>query len=113
MQFLLNVGISACLISFVVWLSKTNPLLSGFIVSLPLTTLITLAISNSQSQDSQNTLLLAKSIFVGVPSTLLFFVPFLLANRLKLSFWTSYATGLALLACSFGIHRFITSEWLK
>ena len=113
MQVLLNVFLSATLISTVLWIAKTNPVLGGFILSLPLSTLIALAFSQLQTGDAGNTSLLAKSIFIGVPSTLLFFVPFLFAERMKLGFWTAYASGFALLIVSYFVHRFVMQAWLK
>jgi hypothetical protein len=112
-EIALNVVLTSSILSFVLWLSKTNPVLGGFIVSLPLSTLIVLAFSKIQNQDAGNTVLLAKSIFVAIPSTLLFFVPFLLADRLKLSFWVSYALGFILLIISFFIHKAIMANWIK
>jgi hypothetical protein len=109
----LNVALTSVILSLVLWLSKTNPVLGGFIVSLPLSTLIVLAFSKIQNQDAGNTVLLAKSIFVAIPSTMLFFVPFLLADRFKLSFWTSYFLGFGLLVVSFGIHKAIMTNWVR
>lgn len=111
-EIAINVVLTSAILSFVLWLSKTNPVLGGFIVSLPLATLIVLAFSKIQHGDTNNTFALAKSIFIGVPSTLLFFIPFLLADRLKLTFWSSYAIGLSLLAVSFCLHKWIMSNWV-
>lgn len=108
-----NVILTSTLLSIVLWISKTNPILGGFIVSLPLSTLIVLAFSKIQNQDPGNTYLLAKSIFVAVPASLLFFVPFLLADRFKIGFWTSYSIGFALLAISFFIHRWLMVRWMS
>lgn len=108
-QIILNVILTSVSLSFVLWLSKTNPTLGGFILSMPLSTLITLAFSKMQNANTANTMILAKSIFIGIPSTLTFFVPFLLADRLKLDFWICYATGFLLLSVSFFIHRYVVS----
>lgn len=112
-EIALNVALTSVLLSLVLWISKTNPILGGFIMSMPLSTLITLAFSKLQNQNPGNTMLLAKSIFIGIPATLTFFIPFLLAERFKLSFWTAYTTGFALLSVSFFIHRFIVANWLR
>jgi hypothetical protein len=110
-QLILNIFLSASVISLALFVARTNPVLGGFIVSLPLSTLITLGFSKAQNQDLGNTFMLAKSIFVAVPATLLFFVPFLFAEKLKLSFWSSYFTGVVLLALSFFIHRWAMKVW--
>jgi hypothetical protein len=106
-MIVVNVLISAALISFCAWLARTRPDLAGFIVSLPLTTLLVLALNQTQYNDPVKGTLFAKSIFIGVPMSLLFFVPFLLAERLRLSFWTCYLTGLILLIAAFFIHKYI------
>jgi hypothetical protein len=111
-QIALNILLSASIISTALFVAKTNPILGGFIVSLPLSTLIVLAFSKWQNQDAGNTAALAKSIFVAVPFTLLFFVPFLLADKCKLSFWASYGLGILLLAVSFVLHRYVMQNWL-
>lgn len=111
LQIVFNIFLSATMISFALWVAKTNPILGGFIISLPLSTLIALALSKIQNSDPGNTFLLAKSIFIAVPVSLLFFVPFLFAERFRLSFWASYGTGLVLLVLSFGIHRWLMARW--
>ena len=111
LQIFLNILLSASVISVVLLLSKTNPVLGGFIISLPISTLITLGFSKAQNQDLANTFTLAKSIFVSVPLTLLFFVPFLFAEKWKLSFWNSYFAGIVLLAISYLIHRWVMRVW--
>lgn len=112
-EIALNVALTSTVLSLVLWLSKTNPVLGGFIVSLPLSTLIVLAFSKIQNGDPGNTFVLAKSIFVAVPPTLLFFVPFLLADKFKLTFWSSYFLGFGLLGVSYGIHKWVMSHWVS
>ena len=107
MGLLLNLGLSASLISIALWVAKQNPRLGGFIVSLPLSTLIVLALNRFQNPDSSSGVSLAKSIFVAIPASLTFFIPFLLSEKLKLSFWTCYGCGVALLGASYFIHRFV------
>jgi hypothetical protein len=82
-MFVLNVVISAGVISLCAWLAGKRPDLAGFIVSLPLSTLLVLALNQIQYGDSAKGTLLAKSILVAIPSTLVFFIPFLLAERSK------------------------------
>ena len=100
-----NVVLSSALISAAVWLSRTSPQLGGFVISLPLSTLIALVLARVQGDRPEQAFDLAKSIFVALPATLVFFVPFLVAGRLKLGFWTCYITGIALLGVAFFAHR--------
>lgn len=97
--------VAAVLISFVSWYSNRKTALAGFITALPLTTLLALAFSHLQWNDQVQSVNYAKSIFVAVPISLLFFVPFLLAQKLNLNFWTCYFLGIALLAGGYFIHK--------
>ncbi|MGZ6480235.1 MAG: hypothetical protein ACXWQE_13080 [Bdellovibrionales bacterium] len=105
----MNILISSVIISFCAWLSEKRPDLAGFIISLPLSTLLVLALGQLQNGDPERGTLLAKSIFIAIPSTLVFFIPFLLVDKLKLSFWTAYVSGIVLLIAAFFIHRFFYS----
>lgn len=109
---LLNLALTSSLLTLVLWIAKTNPILGGFIISLPLSTMIVLAFSKLQNQDVGNTFILAKSIMVGIPGTMLFFVPFLLADKLKLNFWMCYGLGFLLLGVSYMIHKWVVSQYL-
>lgn len=102
-----KVFVAAILISFVSWLSGKKIALAGFLTAIPLTTLIALAFSQLEWKDSAQSVEYAKSVFVAVPVSLLFFVPFLMADKLNLSFWGGYALGLVLLVLGFFIHNLI------
>jgi len=104
---ILNIIISACVIAFAAWLSGRLPGIAGFIVALPLATMLLLPMSQLQHGESENTILLAKSIFAAVPITLVFFVPFLLSGRLGLSFWQAYGLGCLALILGYSVHRAI------
>jgi len=107
MSFVINLAVSALVISFAAWLSRRLPTLAGFIVALPVATLLVLPLSHFQSQDSQNTILLARSIFVAIPVTLAFFLPFLFTERLGLGFWQAYGLGCLALPVAFVVHRLL------
>ena len=99
--------LSALIISFVSWLSGFKTELAGFITALPITTLLALFFSQAQYNDSAQSVAYAKSVFVAIPVTLLFFVPFLLAEKLNLNFWVCYILGIILLGIGYFIHSFI------
>jgi hypothetical protein len=109
----INVAVSALVIAFCAWLSERRPDLAGFIVSLPLSTLLVLALGQLQHGDAQRGAELAKSILLAFPATAVFFLPFLLADRLRLSFWAAYGGGLVLLVGAFFVHRFVYQVLLK
>ena len=104
-MFIGKIFVAAILISFVSWLSDKKTGLAGFLTALPLTTLIALAFSQMEWKDSAQSVQYAKSIFVAIPVSLLFFVPFLVAQKFNLSFWGCYGTGIALLGIGYFVHQ--------
>jgi hypothetical protein len=108
LTFAINVLVSAVVISFASWLSGRLPSTAGFIVALPLATMLVLPLSFREHGDGGAAILLAKSIFVAIPISLTFFVPFLLSRQLSLSFWEAYALGCLALPFGFLVHRAVT-----
>jgi len=100
-----KVFIAAVVISFSSWLSGKRPELAGYIVALPITTLIVLVFSQAEWGNSENTIRFAKSILFGIPFSLLFFVPFLLADKLSIGFWGCYGLGVLLLVVGYFAHK--------
>lgn len=96
--------IAAVLISFVSWLSGKKTGLAGFLTALPLTTLLALAFSHMEWGNSDQSVEYAKSVFIAIPVSLLFFIPFLFAQKLNLGFWACYSSGVALLGVGYFIH---------
>jgi hypothetical protein len=111
MSFVINLIVSAAVISFAAWLSGRFPAAAGFIVAMPLATMIVLPLSQLQHGQSQNTFILAKSILIAVPISLGFFIPFLVSQRFGLSFWQAYGLGCCLLPVGYFIHRVVTRLW--
>lgn len=109
MIFTLNVIISAAVIAFTSWLSGRRPELAGFIIAMPVATLIALVLSWFEHRDAQTTITFARSILLAVPVSYLFFVPFFLSDRLNLGFWECYLAGITLLGVGYFIHRAITA----
>lgn len=105
--FIIKTFIAAALISFCSWLAAKKPDLAGFIIALPVTSMIALVFSYLQHQDNQVTTEFAKSILIGIPVSLLFFVPFLFSEKWQLNFYANFALGLGLLACGYFIHSHI------
>ena len=87
MSFAINVVVSACMISLASWLSRRYPTTAGFMVALPLASMLVLPLSYFEHQSTENSFLLAKSIFVAIPVRLPFVVPFLLSSQYPLSYW--------------------------
>jgi hypothetical protein len=77
-------------------------------VALPLATLLVLPLSYREHADPAASILLAKSIFIAIPISLTFFLPFLLSERFGLTFWQAYGLGCAALPIGFFLHRAVT-----
>ncbi len=105
----LNTLISAIVIASVAWMSRRYPNTAGFIIALPLATLLVLPLAYLQHRDTQSVFELARSILVALPITLLFFVPFLMKDRF--TFWGAYALGCALLPLGYWLHRWVLRAW--
>jgi hypothetical protein len=105
MLIILNTLVSALVIGVAAWLSRRYPSGAGFLVALPLATMLVLPMAYLQHRDPATVFQLARGILVALPITLLFFVPFLFRDRL--SFWGAYALGCALLPIGYFAHRAI------
>ncbi len=113
MTFAIHVVVSALVISFASWLSGRFPTTAGFLVALPLATMLVLPLSYHEHGNAETSVSLARSIFVAIPISLTFFVPFLLSERLQLGFWQAYALGCGVLPLGFVIHRAVTRAWFS
>ena len=109
MIFLAKVLLAALVIAFASWLSGKKPELSGFIIALPIASIIAIAFSYLEHKNTENTVIFAKSILVGVPVSYLFFLPFFLAKNLSMNFWLVYGLGILLLIMGYFVHKYITS----
>jgi hypothetical protein len=107
MAFVLNVVLSAVVIAVAAWLSGRFPRAAGFLVSLPLATMLVLPMAYLQHQDTEKTIAFAKSILIAVPIIMLFLLPFIVAFRHGWSFWASYTVACAWLLPAFFLHRFL------
>lgn len=106
---ILKVLVAASVISFTSWLSAKKPELAGFIIALPIASILVLAFSYLEHHNAQTSITFAKSIMIGVPVSWLFFLPFFFAEKFNYGFWVSYAVGIILLFIGFLLHRYIIS----
>jgi len=100
-----KVIIAGGIISFTSWLSGKRPALAGFLLALPISSMIALLLSYTEYKDAEKSVEFAKSIFFAVPLSLVFFIPFLFANRLRWPFPWIYISGAVLLIFAYGLHR--------
>lgn len=100
--------IAGGIIAFTSWLSGKKPELAGFIIALPLASMLALLFSYTEFQDADKSAAFARSILVAVPLSLMFFLPFFFAEKFHLPFWAMYGIGTALVIAGYFIHR----QWL-
>ena len=103
--FILKLLTSATLISFVSTLASKRPILAGYLTALPLTSMLALSFMYLETKDNVGATLYAKSIFVAVPLSLLFFVPFLLQAKTALPFLANFVLGIGLLWLGYFLHQ--------
>ena len=108
--FLLKTLIAALIIAFCSWLANKRPDIAGFIIAMPILSLLALAFTYTEFKNPQTSIAFAKSIFIGVPVSLLFFIPFLFAEKLQLTFWQTYLFGLVLLVAGYFLHKAIWTQ---
>ena len=109
MIFLAKILLAALVIAFASWLSGKKPELSGFIIALPIASIIAIAFSYLEHKNTENTVIFAKSILVGIPVSYLFFLPFFFAKNFNMNFWLIYGLGIILMLIGYFVHKYITS----
>jgi hypothetical protein len=107
MAAVLNVVLSALVIGVAAWLSGRFPRATGFLVALPLATMLVLPMAHVQHKDMKKTVAFATSILIAVPVVMLFLLPFILAVRFGLPFWLSYFLASIWLIPAFFLHRYL------
>lgn len=70
---LAKIAFTASVIVFASWLSQKKPELAGFIIALPLASLLALALAHFQHGDVEKSITFGKSILLAVPVSYLFF----------------------------------------
>lgn len=109
MPFWFKLLLSASVISFSSTLAGRRPDLAGWLIALPISSMIALALTQAEFRDTARSVAFARSILVGVPLSLTFFLPFVFADRIRLSFWWLYGMGVLCLTGAF----FAQQWWTK
>ena len=107
MFFLVKILISATLIAVASWLAGRQTVLAGFIVALPLVSMLSILFSYLEYRDMEKINQFANSILMAVPLSLIFFLPFLLNRWLKMNFALTYLSAIGCLAVAYFIHHLI------
>jgi hypothetical protein len=72
------------------------PRLGGFLLSLPLISIIAFIMTWSISPKPEVINNLAQEMLILIPLTLIFYVPFLFVNQINFSFWMALVLGIFL-----------------
>lgn len=107
MWFIAKTVLAGLIIAFASWLSGKKPVLAGFIVALPLVSMISILLSYLEYKNMEKVNQFAASILVAVPLSLSFFIPFLLNKWLKLDFWPTYTLALCFILSAYFLHSFL------
>ena len=111
MLFLLKAVIAGLLIAAASKLAGRSPLLAGFLIALPLTSMLALLFSYYEFRDMKKIQEFACSILLSVPLSLLFFVPFILSRWIKMNFPVAFTAGLTLLYAAYGLQQLIVGRF--
>ena len=107
MWFFTKTLLSGILIAYASWLSGRKPVLAGFIIALPLMSMLSILFSYLEYRDMQKINQFAVSILVAVPLSLSFFIPFILNKWLRMNFVTTYLLAITALTLAYFIHSLI------
>ena len=114
MVFVIKVLISGVIIAFTSWLAGRKPILAGFIVAIPLVSMLSIILSYLEYRDMEKVNQFAVSIFLAVPLSLSFFVPFMLNRWLKMNFALTFSSGLMCVAVFYlAYYGLFKSGWIR
>ncbi|MAV81992.1 MAG: hypothetical protein CMI90_00835 [Pelagibacteraceae bacterium] len=108
-MFITKIIVAGIIIAFASWLSGKKPELAGFIIALPITSLIVLVFSYLEHKNVETSITFAKSIAIGVPISYLFFLPFFLSKSFNMNFWLMYFIGILMIFIAYIVHKLIMS----
>lgn len=107
--FVAKVLVSALVIAAATEVAKRSPFWGALIIALPLTSILAMSWLYAETRDDRLLTQFARDIFVLVPVSLVFFLPFWLEKKTQLGFLANMAVGLGLLAAAvWGLKRFIS-----
>ena len=99
---LVKTFISAAVIVAVAEISARYPRLGGLLLTLPIVSILAFIMTWTKQGEMGTITSLARETLILVPLGLPFFIPFAIADRTGLSFWTSFALGVLLASLTIG-----------
>jgi hypothetical protein len=107
--FLVKVVLSALVIALASEIAKRDSFWGAVLVALPLTSILAISWLYAETRDNLLVTRFARDIFLLVPGSLLFFLPFLLETKTRLGFVPNLLAGLVLLALAvWGMRRVLS-----
>ncbi len=103
--FVVKLLVSAALIAVATEVAKRLPFWGAVIIALPLTSILAMSWLYLDTRDNALVTRFAKDIFVIVPVSLVFFLPFWLETKTQFGFVINLLLGLALLALAVWLLR--------
>ena len=94
--------IAGLIVAGVTELANRTPRLGALLLTLPVISIIAFFMVWQKEQDLQTISRLARETLILVPLGLPFFIPLAFSERLGLSFWTSFISGLLLASVTIG-----------
>ena len=98
--FIVKLLVSAALIAIATEVAKRYPSWGAVIIVLPLTSMLAMAWLYFETRDDALVSQFARDVFVLVPVSLVFFIPFLVETRTGFGFVGNMLAGTALLAAA-------------
>ena len=111
-QTLMRGVIAGILVVAVSELSKRNPRMGAFLLTLPLVSILAFIAAWYSGHDMTRISRLARETLVLVPLGLPFFIPIGFAHKLGLSFWSAFIAGLVLASFTIGLWLWLGPESL-
>ncbi len=107
--FLVKLVVSALVIALASEIAKRDSFWGALLVALPLTSILAISWLYAETRDNLLVTRFARDIFLLVPGSLLFFLPFLLETKTRLGFLPNLVAGLVLLALAvWGMRRILS-----
>jgi len=107
--FVAKVAVSALVIVAATEVAKRSPFWGALLIALPLTSVLAMSWLYAETRDNALLTQFARDIFVLVPVSLVFFLPFWLEKKTQFGFLANVALGLGLLAVVvWGLKRFFS-----
>jgi len=109
--FVFKMLFSGAVIAFASSLAGKKPVLAGFIIALPMMSMMSLLFMYAEYRDMAKANTFALSVLAAVPLSLLFFLPFVLHRWMKLGFGATYLAGIVCVTLGYLAHSLLAKRF--